>query len=309
MPFLLDYRADASQNRAVRTCVIFNPAARGEKANRFRRHLEAIGEQCKLKRTAAAGDARKLATEAVQEGFEIVVAAGGDGTLNEVLNGIGDAEEGFERTCLGVLPLGTVNVFARELAVPADLESAWKIILQARETRIDLPSVTTNGRRTYFAQLAGAGLDARAIELVKWQVKKAIGPLAYVLAGLHAVMGKPSKITAVGNGHSIDGELVLVGNGRLYGGQFTLFPQADLRDGLLEVCILPRVNWMTLARCGPGLLLKGRLPTAATKVFKTASLSLSSPSLTPVEVDGELLGHLPATFAVERNRLRVIAPG
>jgi YegS/Rv2252/BmrU family lipid kinase len=245
----------------------------------------------------------------VQEGFEIVVAAGGDGTLNEVLNGIGDAEEGFERTCLGVLPLGTVNVFARELAVPADLESAWKIILQARETRIDLPSVTTNGRRTYFAQLAGAGLDARAIELVKWQVKKAIGPLAYVLAGLHAVMGKPSKITAVGNGHSIDGELVLVGNGRLYGGQFTLFPQADLRDGLLEVCILPRVNWMTLARCGPGLLLKGRLPTAATKVFKTASLSLSSPSLTPVEVDGELLGHLPATFAIERNRLRVIAPG
>jgi len=75
------------------------------------------------------------------------------------------------------------------------------------------------------------------------------------------------------------------------------------------VCILPRVNWMTLARCGPGLLLKGRLPAAATKVFKTASLSLSSHSLTPVEVDGELLGHLPATFAIERNRLRVIAPG
>jgi YegS/Rv2252/BmrU family lipid kinase len=250
-----------------------------------------------------------LATEAVREGFEIVVAAGGDGTLNEVLNGMGDAEEGFERTRLGVLPLGTVNVFARELSMPSDLESAWKIIRQARETRIDLPSVTTSGRRTYFAQLAGAGLDARAIELVKWQVKKAIGPLAYVLAGLHAVMGKPSKITAVGNGHSIDGELVLVGNGRLYGGQFTLFPQADLRDGLLEVCILPRVNWMTLARCGPGLLLNGRLPKAATKVFKTASLSLSSPSLTPVEIDGELLGHLPATFGIERNRLQVIAPG
>ncbi len=292
----------------MRACVIFNPAARGEKANRFRHHLETISKECQLKRTAAAGDARRLATEAVQEGFETVVAAGGDGTLNEVLNGIGDANNGFERVRLGVLPLGTVNVFARELGLPAALASAWDIIRQARETKIDLPSVNTNGKRAYFAQLAGAGLDARAIELVKWQVKKVVGPLAYVLAGLHAVMGKPSKIRATGNGHSIDGELVLVGNGRLYGGQFTLFPQADLRDGLLEVCVLPRVNWMTLARCGPGLLFNGRLPPSATRVFKTASLSLTSPSPTPVEIDGELIGHLPATFAIERNRLRVIVP-
>jgi len=294
----------------VRTCVIFNPAARGEKANRFRRHFDAIGDQCKFKLTAAAGDARRLATEAVQEGYEIIVAAGGDGTLNEVLNGIGDAEEGFERVRLGVLPLGTVNVFARELGLPTQLEAAWDVIRQMKETRIDLPCVSTsNGRRSYFAQLAGAGLDARAIELVKWQVKKLVGPLAYVLAGLHAVMGKPSRITASGNGHSFDGELVLVGNGRLYGGQFTLFPQADLRDGLLEVCVLPRVNWLTLARCGPGLLLNGRLPTSATKVFKTATLALSSPSPTPVEIDGELIGHLPANFTIERTRLRVITPG
>ncbi len=289
--------------------MIFNPAARGEKANRFRRHLEAIGEQCKLKLTAAAGDARRLAAEAVTEGFEVVVAAGGDGTLNEVLNGIGDAPEGFERVRLGVLPLGTVNVFARELKLPTRLESAWEVIRQAREMHIDLPSVTArSGQRSYFAQLAGAGLDARAIELVKWQVKKAIGPLAYVLAGFHAVMGKPSKITATADGQVLEGELVLVGNGRLYGGQFTLFPEADLRDGLLEVCVLPRVNWFTLARCGPGLLLTGKLPASATRVLKTASLSLSSASPVPLEIDGELIGHLPAAFAIERLRLRVIVP-
>src|SRR5712691_3191908 len=102
----------------VRTCVIFNPAARGEKAKRFRRHLDDLGSDCALKLTTAAGDARRLAAEAVAEGFEIVVAAGGDGTLNEVLNGIGDAPGGFEKARLGVLPLGTVNVFARELALP-----------------------------------------------------------------------------------------------------------------------------------------------------------------------------------------------
>ena len=132
----------------MRTCVIFNPAARGEKATRFRRHLDAIGEQCKLKLTTAAGDARRLATEAVQEGFEILVAAGGDGTLNEVLNGIGDASGGFDRVRLGVLPLGTVNVFARELAIPSRLEKAWDIIRAGHQTRIDLPSVTeSNGKR------------------------------------------------------------------------------------------------------------------------------------------------------------------
>jgi len=289
--------------------VIFNPAARGDKAKRFRRHLDEIGAESTLKQTAAAGDARRLAKESVQEGFEIVAAAGGDGTINEVLNGIGDAPDGFERARLGVLPLGTVNVFARELALPTNLDAAWKIIRQGVETRIDLPSVVANNnQRFYFMQLAGAGLDARAIELVKWQVKKAVGPLAYVLAGLHAVMGAPVRITAKGGGHSIDGELVLIGNGRLYGGQFTLFPKADPRDGLLDVCVLPRVNWLTLARVGPKLLLQGRLPDSATRVFQTDSLTLTSASPAPLEIDGELIGHLPATFSIERSRLRVIVP-
>lgn len=296
----------------MRTCVIFNPAARGEKARRFRKSLDAIGAESTLKQTAAAGDARRLAAEAVRDGFEVVVAAGGDGTLNEVLNGIGDAPGGFERTCLGVLPLGTVNVFARELVLPTRLDLAWEIIRRGRETRIDLPSVefTENGKvqRRYFAQLAGAGLDARAIELVKWQVKKAIGPLAYVLAGAHALMGRPTPIQATSSTQSLSGELILIGNGRLYGGQFKLFPQADLRDGLLEICVFPRVNWWVLVRCSPGLLLNGTLPRATTRLFQTDTLTLTSSSATPLQIDGELIGHLPATFRVERGKLRVIAP-
>src|SRR5262249_38734294 len=162
----------------------FNPAARGDKARRFRRHLESIGMQSTLRQTAAAGDARRLAAEAVREGFEVVVAAGGDGTLNEVLNGIGDVPDGFERARLGVLPLGTVNVFAQELGIPARLEAAWDTIQRGRQTRIDLPWVEhkANGpsARRCFAQMSGAGLDARAIELVKWQIKKMVGPVAYV---------------------------------------------------------------------------------------------------------------------------------
>jgi diacylglycerol kinase (ATP) len=296
----------------MRTCVIFNPAARGEKARRFRHHLDAIGAQSTLKHTAAAGDARRLAAEAIREGFEIVVAAGGDGTLNEVLNGFSDVPEGFEQARLGVLPLGTVNVFARELAIPTRLDAAWAAIQQGRESRIDLPAVdyVANGtpQRHYFAQLSGAGLDARAVELVQWQLKKKVGPLAYVVAGLKALLRDQSKITATGGGQSATGELVLIGNGRFYGGSYSVFPQADLRDGLLDVCVFPRVNWLTLARCGPSLLLRGRLPTSVTRTFQADSLTLSSPSSTPIEADGELIGHLPATFSVQRSRLRVIVP-
>jgi YegS/Rv2252/BmrU family lipid kinase len=296
----------------VRACVIFNPTARGEKAKRFRRHLDAFGSQCALKLTTAVGDARRLAAEAVGEGFETIVAAGGDGTLNEVLNGLGDAPGGFERTRLGVLPLGTVNVFARELAIPTRLERAWDIICRGRETRIDLPCVEygANGarQRRYFAQLAGAGLDARAIELVQWELKKKIGPLAYVFAGLNAMRDTPARITAAGGPHSATGSLVLIGNGRLYGGKFRIFPRADLRDGLLEVCVFPRTNWWMLLRCGPELLLRGKLPAGAAKAFQAESLTLASPSPAPLEVDGEFIGHLPATFFLQRSRLRVIVP-
>ncbi len=296
----------------MRTCVIFNPAAKGERTRRFRRHLDEISRDCVLKLTAGPDDARRLAADAVREGHESIVAAGGDGTINEVLNGIGDVPDGFRRSRLGVLPLGTVNVFARELAIPPKPAPAWKIIQAGREAAIDLPRVdfAANGgpRRRYFAQLAGAGLDARAVELVAWEMKKKLGVLAYVLAGFRAVAGTPARITAATGNLTATGGLVLIGNGRLYGGSFRIFPKADLRDGLLEICVFPRVSWLTLARCGPRLLLRGDLPPSVTRVFQAEKLELTSEGRVPFELDGELVGDLPATFTIERARLRVIVP-
>ena len=295
----------------MRICVIFNPAAKGDKARRFRRHLDEIGAESGLKLTTAPGDARRLATEAVAENYEVVVAAGGDGTVNEVLNGIADAPEGLERVRLGVLPLGTVNVFARELGLPQKLEPAWKIIRGGKDRRIDLPKVDYGAdgkrQRRYFVQLGGAGLDARAIELVNWELKRRTGPLAYVWAGLHAMLDTPPEITAEGGASQARGGLVLIGNGRLYGGSYRVFPQADLQDGLLDVCVFPKVNWWTLTRCGPPLLINGSLPSGLVENFQAERITLSSGTNVPLEVDGELIGHLPATFSIERKRLRVAA--
>jgi YegS/Rv2252/BmrU family lipid kinase len=292
--------------------VIFNPAARGNKARHFRRQLDAIGSQCALKATTAPGDARRLAAEAVGEGFDLIVAAGGDGTVNEALNGLGDAPDGFARARLGVLPLGTVNVFARELKIPLRIERAWDVLQRGREMRIDLPRVefSANGTRQqrYFAQLAGAGFDARAIELVDWSHKEKIGPLAYVIAGLKALWEQKPKITVRAEGREVRGELVLIGNGHLYGGPLGIFPPADLRDGLLEICVFPRVNWLVFLRCLPDFVARRRLPECVVQRVRAAAFELDGEPAAAFELDGEWAGHLPATFSVEREKLRVIMP-
>jgi YegS/Rv2252/BmrU family lipid kinase len=296
----------------VRACVILNPAAKGQRAARFRHCLETISTECVLQRTSAPGEARKLAATAVRAGFETIIAAGGDGTLNEVLNGVGEAPDGFARTRMGILPLGTVNVFARELGLPTQPDAAWAVLRQARESRIDLGCVEHHSsdapRREYFVQLAGAGLDARAIELVNWPLKKRIGPLAYIVAGQKALAAKPAEITVSCNSQTVVGELVLVGNGRLYGGPFRVFPHADLRDGLLDLCVFPRANWWTLLRCGLPLLIRRQLPQTAITRLRAESVEMKSAPATPFEMDGELAGHLPVTISVQRNSLRILIP-
>lgn len=296
----------------MRCCLIFNPSAKGDKARRFRGSLGVFGAGCALKLTSAPGDARRLAAEAVREGFETVVAAGGDGTVNEVLNGISDVPGGLAAVRLAVLPLGTVNVFARELGIPAALPAAWEVVQQGAVSRIDLPQAEfqSQGKTCVrlFAQLGGAGLDARAIELVDWPLKKKIGPLAYVYAGLRALAGPLNLIQAAGAGHAAEGQLVLIGNGRLYGGSYAVFPQADLRDGRLEVCVFPKVNWLTLARCGPGLLIRGRLPRTVTRTFQASTVTLTSNQRVAVELDGELVGNLPAQFSFHTEKLAVLVP-
>jgi YegS/Rv2252/BmrU family lipid kinase len=291
--------------------VILNPAAKGDKARRFRRSLNDLGADCSFKLTTCAGDARRLGAEAVIEDFDTIVAAGGDGTINEVLNGIGDVPRGFDRARLGIIPLGTVNVFARELNIPLRLSAAWATLRRGQEVRIDLPIAkfaTANGTNArYFAQLAGAGLDARAIELVNWEHKKRVGPLAYIWAGLHALCGRPSTITVRIDGKTHSGQLVLVGNGKLYGGNYRIFPAANLRDGILEVCVFPQVNWLTLARCGLPLLARGTLPSSIATVYQAREFTLESDTVTPFEVDGELVGSLPAKLSIEQSRLRVVA--
>lgn len=296
----------------MRICVIFNPSARGDKARRFRALLHQISARADLQETRAKGEAQRLAAAAVQSGFDTLVAAGGDGTVHEVLNGMAEAPDGLTRTRLGVLPLGTVNVWARERQLPVASEAAWSVILQNHEIRQDLPWVewdTTAGRvRRYFVQLAGTGLDARAINLVSWRLKQRIGSLAYIVAGLKALTHPAPLITVSGGPAPVEGRLVLLGNGRFYGGGFTIFPEANPHDGLLNARVFPRTDWVTLVRSGPTLLARKRLPAGVGRSEVAASFTLTAKGQVPFELDGETAGELPATFGLIPSALRVLAP-
>lgn len=296
----------------MRTCVIFNPVAKGEKAKRFRAHLDEIGSQCALKLTWAAGTASILAAEAVRDGFETIVAAGGDGTVNEVLNGIASTPEGLKSARLAVLPLGTVNVFAKEHGIPTSLSKAWPMILNAKERLIDLPWVEhgppDKRERRCFAQLAGAGLDARAIQLVNWQTKKLIGPLAYVIAGFRALAEKPHHIEAKNGKHTAAGQLVLIGNGKFYGGKFRVFPDADPADGLLDVSVFPRINLPMLLRLGRTQLTGAHIQKAGVQYFRTDCVELHAANETPLELEGDTIGSLPARITVQPKALRIVVP-
>ena len=156
--------------------------------------------------------------------------------------------------------------------------------------------------------MAGAGLDSRAIELVDWEQKKKIGRLAYLVAGFKALREPKPQIIVSDGQQTFSGEMVLIGNGQFYGGKYRLFPLADLRDGLLEVSVFPRVNLEGILRCGWGLLADQLYSAGGVKHFKTASVNLYSSSPVPFHVEGENAGHLPVKLSVRPQTLRVIIP-
>lgn len=289
-------------------CVIFNPAARSGRIQSRLRQLREIIAGASLWPTQASGHATALAEEAASKGFETVVAAGGDGTINEVLNGLMRVPAA-RRPRLGVLPFGTASVFARELGLPLKADAAWRVITAARERIIDVGVArTADGATRYFAQLAGAGFDALAITSLNPKLKRRIGPLAYVVSSCRLLASPLPRMTVHANGDRIEGDAVLIGNGRFYGGPFTLFPTARMDDGQLAVCVFQRCRPLDVMRYLQGILRGVHTRFSDVHYVMTEKLRVESDQPAPVEVDGEAWGECPAEFSVEAGALRVLVP-
>ncbi len=281
-------------------CIIFNPAAKGERAQKLLPLIKEAFPEATLLETTHAGHATELASEAGKK-FRKVLAAGGDGTINEVANGLAHSE-----AALGVLPVGTVNVFALELGISGNLSKAIDVIKTGRERSVDLAKA--NDR--YFVQLAGVGLDAETVRMTAPESKKALGPLSYLMT-LSQVVGQTASPLEIRNGHEkpLEGTFVLIGNGRHYGGPFNFFPEAKLDDGMLDVCVFHRLSHFDLLRYFRGILVNGG-HTKFTDVtyFKTDHIEISGALNEPFEVDGEFHGNCPVKFTVAPKALRVLVP-
>lgn len=284
------------------TVVILNPAARSDRANRWRKRVETLTRGAVLCATSRSGEAESIARNAVEEGFEKIVAAGGDGTINEVVNGIADSG-----AALGLLPLGTVNVFAQELGLPAhDLARCWEIVKNGRTRLIDLPSA--NGK--HFVQLAGVGLDAQVVKETSLALKRSFGPLSYLVSAVQIATRQPPRLLVKSDDTKIEeGSFVLVGNGRLYGGPFPFFKQAVIDDGLFDVLVFKQLGYLEIIKYLQNVFFSSEIRVPEVEYFQTTALHVSSEDKVPVEIDGELVGNCPVEFQIRKRGLRVLAPG
>ena len=283
------------------TVVIFNPAAGNEQANYWQERVESIARGCPVRTTSSSGEAEVFARQAVEEGFEKIVAAGGDGTANQVVNGLAGS-----KIALGLLPIGTVNVFATELGLPShNLELCWDVIQDNNMRLVDLPSA--NGK--HFVQLAGVGLDAQVVKETSLAFKRSFGPLSYLISAAQIAARQPPKLSIESEDASVkEGSFVLIGNGRLYGGPFPFFKHALINDGLIDVVVFKRLGYLGIIKYLQDVVFSSHIRVPEIEYFQTGRLRITSEQDVPVELDGELAGNCPVDFQIKEKALRVLAP-
>jgi YegS/Rv2252/BmrU family lipid kinase len=284
------------------TVIILNPTAGSlETVRDLQERVESIARGWPIRITSDAGEAAALARRAVEEGFGRIVAAGGDGTVNQVANGIVGSD-----AALGILPIGTVNVFAMELGLSAnDLELCWDIVEAGQIRLVDLPSA--NGK--YFVQLGGIGLDAQAVKETSLAFKRSLGPLSYLVSAAQIAARQPPKLFIESEDASIrEGSFVLVGNGRLYGGPFPFFKQAVMDDGLFDVVVFKRLGFLEIIKYLHDVVFSSDIRVPEIEYFQTRRLRVTSDRDVPLELDGELAGKCPVDFRMHEKALRVLAP-
>lgn len=295
--------------------LIVNPTAGGGRRMRqldeARRVLRNAGIETELQTTTAAGEATVMARRAVNASRQLVIVCGGDGTVNEVVNGLACSQ-----VPLAVLPAGTANVLGKELALPRNLPRAAERIAQAPYRRIALGLAIpekSSGEPRYFLSVAGAGADGALVSAVRPEIKLKAGILAYWQEGLRQLTKYdfPMFRTSMsGNSIDVDASLVIVGRTKHYGGPFKITTEADLMQPEFELAfVTTRSAWRYIAYLP--LIWAGKLRGARhVRFFKTNSLQCASNSASQVQiqVDGEPAGRLPVEFRIVPDALTLAIP-
>lgn len=247
--------------------------------------LEANGWEVHVRQKLHKGYAVKLAKEAACEGFDVVVACGGDGTVSEVVDGLAGTD-----VAVGILPAGTENVWSREIDVSPRLRVAATQLVGAERLRVDVGHASINGRHgRHFLLMAGLGLDGAVMGRVSRTLKNRIGPLAVGVAAAEALPSfRPVPVRAEVDGVRWQGTIVqlVVGNTRRYGGFTRMTADAFIDDGLLDICFITAAGTMDATRQAASLLLRRRPSETSAETYRAKSLTVHAPGVMPLQLDG-----------------------
>lgn len=288
-----------------RARLIYNPTSGREEMRRrlpeILQRLERGGLETSTHATIGEGDATLAAADAIERGFDIIIAAGGDGTLYEVINGM--AEKSY-RPPLGILPLGTTNDFARALNIPRSWEGAVDVILQQHTKVIDVGKMN----QRYFINIAGGGSLTELTYEVPSKLKTMIGQLAYYMKGLEKLPRlRPIELYIRTDETEFHEEvmLFLISNSNSVGGFERLAPDASLNDGLFDVLILKKCNLAEFIRVVTLALRGEHLGDPNIIYLQTRNLQVTSPDYVQINLDGEFGGTLPCIFTNLPSHLHI----
>lgn len=283
--------------------IIFNPTAgrsRRDKLNAVVAELEGLGCPVEVLETHAPGHAEDIARSIDATTVDILVAAGGDGTVNEVVNGLKG-----KAMALAVIPLGTANVLADEVGLGRKPKRVAEAIAFGAVRPIHVGNA--NGRR--FVMMAGAGFDAEVVDGVQLGLKKIIGPLAYVWEMVRQVFvygWGPCRVDIDGQTYEVASAIVC--NGRSYGGPFTAAPAADLERDSFQVVMFTKSGWFNVVRYGV-TLVTGRLAKLPdVRIVPGQSVVISGADGAPVQADGDILTRLPVQIDIDAEPVRLAFP-
>lgn len=291
----------------MRVAIIVNSSDPTE-VERLRAEVERMrqeGHEVRPGVTFEAGDAARMAREAVEGGMDVVIAAGGDGTVNEVGNGMHEALAAGRggRPRLAIVPLGTGNDLASSIGVPAEIPEAMALAVSGVAREMDVGTV---GGRCFLNASAG-GIGAEATEEAPARVKRALGVLAYAITGARKFVElRPSRARFTAGGVLHDGPFLLfaVGNSDRTGGGNLLTPRARLDDGLLDVCVVKEMTRMEFARLLPELRAGRHLEHPAVLYRQVTRLVVEAEEELSVNVDGEPLeGCRRLEYGISPHRL------
>jgi diacylglycerol kinase (ATP) len=288
--------------------LISNPAARAASPKKFKlasAFLRAKGFDTEILLTNRSGDATELAEETVGKRPFAIIAAGGDGTINEVINGMAGSD-----VPLAILPLGTTNVLAKELGIPEDLNGAMNTaVSQSPRTvslgRIELNPDTDSTSSRYFCLMAGIGFDGETVYGINTAVKKKSGKAAYIFSGIKNLLRySPNQLFYNIDGKEYKGFSSITGKASKYGGNFKITPDAHLSEPLLYTCIFQGNKRRDLLRYVLKVMTGGLSGEKDVIYLKSASIEVLGTA--HIQIDGDYLGVTPARISVAKDALKII---